>query len=104
MDKEGTYQHHVERYQALIQIHGKSAPGRAADLIEEVAFANQGYGEAYLLPHREDVGRSIPWLKRHNLDLYGIVVVMLGSTLGLFGWGLHRLRRAYSVAQKTKTL
>jgi hypothetical protein len=29
---------------------------------------------------------------------------MLGSTLGLFAWGLHKLRRAYSVVQKTKTL
>ncbi|KAI8335111.1 hypothetical protein BC941DRAFT_431258 [Chlamydoabsidia padenii] len=108
LDKEGTYQHHIRRYQALIQIHSKTAPIRAADLVEEVAFANHGGDDAHLLSHREDVGHDIPWIKRNNLDLYAIVLLMVGSTLTVFGLGVYKLAvgiyHSYCVTRKTKIL
>lgn len=104
LDVDGTYQHHIRRYQALIQIHSKAAPSRAADLIEEAAYATQGAR----FPHREDVGRSIPFMKRHNLDLYSIVLVAAGSLVGVVAWaakkGVARLFLNLQSSQKKKTL
>lgn len=104
LDKEGTYQQTVERYQALVQIHSKASPLRAADLVEETMFSSQGQ----FLPQREDVGRSLSFMKRNNLDIYGIVLMVAGSTVALISVGLFKLTRflykGYRVQQKTKTM
>jgi hypothetical protein len=104
LDVNGTYQQNVQRYQALIQIHSKAAPLRAADLIEEAAYATQGAR----FPHREDVGRSISFLKRYNLDLYAIVLIAVGFLVGLVAWavkmGVDRLFSRPQSSQKKKTL
>ncbi|ORZ19023.1 hypothetical protein BCR42DRAFT_349809 [Absidia repens] len=104
LDKEGSYQQTVKRYQALVQIHSKASPSRAADLVEEAAFSSEGR----FLPQREDVGQSLSFLKRHNLDIYGIVLLVVGITLTLLSKGVLKLARfcykGYRVQQKTKTL
>ncbi|CAO3594432.1 unnamed protein product [Absidia cylindrospora] len=104
LDKEGSYQQTVERYQALVQIHSKASPARAADLVEEALFSSQGQ----FLPQREDVGHSLSFMKRNNLDIYGIVLLVVGITVTLLSTGLLKLARlcykGYRVQQKTKTL
>ncbi|KAI8335388.1 hypothetical protein BC941DRAFT_430202 [Chlamydoabsidia padenii] len=96
LDQDGHYQAQVKRYQALIQIHSKAAPLRAADLVEEVAF---GHKDAQL-PHRQDMGQLMSWIKRHNVDIYGVAVLLVVGLLGLVGVGLFRL----SNKRKIKTL
>ncbi|KAI8328562.1 hypothetical protein BC941DRAFT_444655 [Chlamydoabsidia padenii] len=104
LDVNGTYQANVKRYQALVQIHSKAAPSRAADLVEEAAFSTDG--SRFL--HREDVGDSLSFMKRYNLDLYAIVLVLVTCVVGLVSVGAYTLaRRVFASArtyQKTKTL
>ncbi|CAO3613283.1 unnamed protein product [Cunninghamella blakesleeana] len=87
LDKDGSYQANTKKYQAIIQIQSQHAPIKAADLIEEVLFTSTGK----LIKHREDVGRSISFIKRNNLDLYGILIFSGLSILTVILLGLKKL-------------
>ncbi|CAO3591930.1 unnamed protein product [Absidia cylindrospora] len=104
LDKEGNYQRNIQRYQALIQINSKGAPSRAADIVEEVAFTNVN-GK---IPQREDVGQLIGFLKRYNLDIFGIALLVAASIVSLVVFGFYKLVFALyyrqQLQQKTKTL
>ncbi|KAI9308599.1 hypothetical protein BJ944DRAFT_93518 [Cunninghamella echinulata] len=87
LDKDGSYQENTKKFQALVQIRSKNAHIKAADVIEEVLFTSTGQ----LLKHREDVGRSLSFIKRNNLDLYGIVLVIAVSFLSILVFNLKKL-------------
>ncbi|KAI8096884.1 uncharacterized protein BX664DRAFT_275256 [Halteromyces radiatus] len=104
LDREGHYQEKINKYQAMMQIQSKSAPIRAADVVEEVAFSSQGT----LMPHREDVSRSLSFAKKHNLDIYALAIASFGSIFIIISLGLVKLVKTlyhgYHIKQKTKTL
>ncbi|ORZ19330.1 hypothetical protein BCR42DRAFT_409588 [Absidia repens] len=104
LDKEGNYQRNIQRYQALVQIRSKAAPIQAANLVEEVAFASVGSK----IPQREDVGQSLSFLKRYNLDIFGIALLVAASIVSLVVFGIYKLIFALYYRQqlqrKTKTL
>ncbi|CAO3629165.1 unnamed protein product [Mucor fragilis] len=70
-DVNGTFQRHVDRFQAMVQIHAQHGVARAADLVEEVLFASDN-GK---LPHRYPASRDMSFIKARNLDLWGFWVV-----------------------------
>ncbi|KAI8096885.1 uncharacterized protein BX664DRAFT_68397 [Halteromyces radiatus] len=104
LDRDGFYQSNIKRYQAIIQIQSKGAPSRAADLVEEVAFSHDGQ----ILPHREDVGNSMSFIKRYNLDVYLIAILLIGSFVTFVSFRLARLIKffyhGYQIKQKSKFL
>ncbi|KAF7721230.1 hypothetical protein EC973_005092 [Apophysomyces ossiformis] len=83
MDEQGHFQANVDRYKALIQIHGKHGAIRGADLVEEVAFMHRDG----LLPHRYEASRDMPFIKVHNLDLFVVLVVIILLPI----WAIYKL-------------
>nr|AOC55049.1 glycosyltransferase [Absidia caerulea] len=88
VDQQGRYQANVGRYQAMVQIHSQTAPRRAADLVEEVAFAST----QSTLPHRHDVGRSMSMIKRNNWDIHTAAVLIVVTLIGLVYRGVSSRR------------
>ncbi|KAI8085504.1 hypothetical protein BDF21DRAFT_380124 [Thamnidium elegans] len=76
VDPENKIQDTVNRYKAYVQISAANAVTRGADLMEESLFASDSDGN---LKYRQDVGYDIHWIKRNNIDVYALFVV-----LGLF--------------------
>lgn len=91
-----TIQKAVLHFGGAVQIRSLHAVQRAADSVEEMALAAI---DGKVL-HLTDVGRRIPWIKRHNLDLMG---VSLGFVAGL-GWFACKLARLLKISKKMKTL
>ncbi|CAO3644096.1 unnamed protein product [Cunninghamella echinulata] len=87
LDRDGSYQENTKKFQALIQIRSQNTHIKAADVIEEVLFTST----EQLLKHREDVGRSLSFIKRNNLDLYGIALVIVVSFLSIVVFSLKKL-------------
>lgn len=78
-DKDGTMQKAVNRYQALVQIHGRNSVDRAANIVEEVVFTADHEGH---LPHRHDIARHLSFLKRNNYDLYlGLFALVISTVI-----------------------
>lgn len=73
VDKNGAIQEKVDRYSSYIQIAATSSVRKGADVLEESLFASDSNGELY---HRRDVGYDINWIKRNNLDVYAVIVVL----------------------------
>lgn len=95
-DHGGIIQESMQRYQALVQIHGQHALTRAADLCEEALFTSNSDGK---LPHRVDVARKLSFLKRHNYDLYlGLFTLVVG-----FAALLYRTALSLKESMRVKT-
>lgn len=94
-DINGTFQHNVDRFQAMVQIHAKHGVLRAADLVEEVLFTNEN-GK---LPHRYPASRSMSFIKSHNLDLWGFWVMV---ALIFVVFGCYTLYIAYDAVLVAK--
>ncbi|KAI8643021.1 hypothetical protein BD408DRAFT_431766 [Parasitella parasitica] len=80
-DEDGEIMSSVKRYQALVQIHSRRGVVKGADLIEEVAYTHRdGF-----LKHRQSADQRMNYLKSHDLDLYGAllmtVIVGLWATI-----------------------
>ncbi|GAN04448.1 UDP-glucosyl transferase family protein [Mucor ambiguus] len=77
-DEDGEIAKNVDKYQALVQIHSRHGVAKGADLIEEVAYTH----EDGLLKHRQSADQRMGYVKSHDLDLYGALLVVVG--LGLW--------------------
>ncbi|KAG0169525.1 hypothetical protein DFQ28_003603 [Apophysomyces sp. BC1034] len=73
LDENGQFQTSVERFKALVQIHGKHGALRGADLVEEVAFMHKD-GR---LPHRYQASREMSLMKLYNIDLFGVLTTII---------------------------
>ncbi|KAJ8654836.1 hypothetical protein O0I10_009560 [Lichtheimia ornata] len=76
-DKEGHMQKVVDKYQALVQIHGRNSVDRAANIVEEVVYTADSEGH---LPHRRDIARNLSFFKRNNYDLYLGLFALITTT------------------------
>lgn len=77
VDEDGEITKNVNKYQVLVQIHSRRGVAKGADLIEEVAYTN----ENGLLKHRQSADQRMSYLKSHNLDLYGALLVVVALAL-----------------------
>ncbi|KAK4513390.1 uncharacterized protein ATC70_005388 [Mucor velutinosus] len=76
-DEDGEITKNVNKYQALVQIHSRRGVAKGADLIEEVAYTH----ENGLLKHRQSADQRMSYLKSHDLDLYGGLLIVVGLSL-----------------------
>ncbi|KAI9359424.1 hypothetical protein BD770DRAFT_363034 [Pilaira anomala] len=76
-DPTGEIKQNVKRIQALTQIHSEHSVIRGADIVEEVVYTQK----EGLLPHRVPVSERMSFIKSNNLDLYAVLVIVLGSAL-----------------------
>lgn len=97
-DKDGEIQKNVDRFQALTQIHSEHGVIRAADLVEEVAYAHVN-GK---LPHRESADRRMSYLKGNNYDLYGALVAILFASFYAVVFGAKKLIALKKTASNEK--
>ncbi|KAI7880330.1 UDP-Glycosyltransferase/glycogen phosphorylase [Lichtheimia hyalospora FSU 10163] len=77
-DEDGSMQKAVNKYQALLQIHGQNSVDRAANIVEEVVFTADSQGH---LPHRRDIARNLSFFKRNNYDLYLGLLALVAVTI-----------------------
>lgn len=95
-DQDGMIQKSMQRYQALVQIHGQHALVRAADLCEEVLFTSNKDGK---LAHRIDIAHNLSILKRNNYDLY----LGLFALVAILSVLLHRITLSLKESMRVKT-
>jgi hypothetical protein len=95
-DIDGFYQKNVRRYQALVQIHSRHGPLRAADLVEEVIYTSTGG----LLPYRYEDSRYMSFIKSRNLDLYTAVALAVLAPTFLMIWCIKKCLARKQVKQK----
>ncbi|KAI9476185.1 MAG: hypothetical protein EXX96DRAFT_507204 [Benjaminiella poitrasii] len=76
-DKDGEIMRNVKRIQALTQIHSKHSVLKGADIVEEVAYTHKNG----ILPHRQSADKRMSYIKSHNLDLYGALLLFVSSGL-----------------------
>ncbi|KAI8877854.1 glycosyltransferase family 1 protein [Backusella circina FSU 941] len=88
LDEDDKFQHSVNRFQALVQIHSRNGIKRAADLVEEVLFTH----ENGLLRHRFEASRYMSSIKSQNLDLLAFLIIL---TLGFIVAAICTVRYAY---------
>jgi hypothetical protein len=101
-DEDGEIAKGVKRFQSLVQIHSTHGILKGADAVEEVAFVNVD-GK---LPHRYPASRNMNYFKAHNIDLYGLLALII---LGTFSVVFYGSKTAYktltsSSQKKVKTL
>lgn len=77
VDETGEIMRNVKKFQALVQIHSRHSVTKGADLVEEVAYTHEGG----ILKHRESADQRMSYLKSHDLDLYGTLVVTVIAAL-----------------------
>ncbi|KAF1802140.1 hypothetical protein V8B55DRAFT_1477376 [Mucor lusitanicus] len=76
-DEDGEIAKNVDKYQALVQIHSRRGVAKGADIVEEVAYTHEN-GH---LKHRQSADQRMGYLKSHDLDLYGALLVAVGLVL-----------------------
>ncbi|KAI7901476.1 uncharacterized protein BX663DRAFT_437558 [Cokeromyces recurvatus] len=78
-DKDGEIMSNVNRMQALVQIRSKHSVLRGADIVEEVAYTHK---DGKLL-YRQSADKRMSYIKAHNLDLYGALVLLIAFGLSV---------------------
>jgi hypothetical protein len=76
VDSSGNIQANVDRFSAYVQLNAANSIARSADLLEESLFASNEKG---VLFHRRSVGYDVPWIKRHNLDIFALALSVVAS-------------------------
>jgi hypothetical protein len=95
-DSDGFYQKNVRRYQALVQIHSRHGPVRAANLVEEVIYTNKDG----LVPHRYEDSRYMSFFKAHNLDIYIAAALVVLVPAFLLIWCIKKCLAPTPIKQK----
>ncbi|KAI7895502.1 uncharacterized protein EV154DRAFT_413140 [Mucor mucedo] len=73
VDPQKKIQDKLDRYSAFIQGSAIHAVVRGADIMEESLFASDDSGK---LSYRRDVGYDIHWMKKNDIDIYALVVIL----------------------------
>ncbi|KAG1086080.1 hypothetical protein G6F42_021134 [Rhizopus arrhizus] len=94
-DEDGEITKNVNKYQALVQIHSRRGVAKGADLIEEVAYTH----ENGLLKHRQSADQRMSYLKSHDLDLYGALLVVVALAL----WVINAIIKYVSLNLKASS-
>ncbi|KAI8884111.1 glycosyltransferase family 1 protein [Backusella circina FSU 941] len=102
-DEDGEIAKGVKRFQSLVQIHSTHGIMKGADAVEEVAFVNVD-GK---LPHRYPASRNMNYFKAHNIDLYGLLALVVLSSFSALFYGskmVYKTVTSSSSQKKVKTL
>ncbi|KAI8365753.1 hypothetical protein BD560DRAFT_401581 [Blakeslea trispora] len=78
LDQDGEIVENLKRFQSLIQIRSQHSIIRGADAVEEVVYTHKNG----ILPHRISADRRMSFIKSHNLDIYGILVLIFSVFFG----------------------
>jgi hypothetical protein len=78
VDPKGEIQASADRYSAYVQLNTASSIARSADLLEESLFASNEKGVLY---HRRSVGYDVPWIKKHNLDIFALALSVVAGLI-----------------------
>ncbi|CAO3611444.1 unnamed protein product [Cunninghamella echinulata] len=81
-------QKNVKRYSAMVQIHSKHGVTRGANLIEEVLFT---YDPEQGLHHRYEASRSMNVFVKYNIDVYSIIILVVGFFFFTTKWIVYKL-------------
>lgn len=101
-DEDGEVKKNLKRMQAITQIRSRNGAKVGADLIEEVAFSSIGEK----IPHRYEASRNMSFVKAHNLDLYGILALLVSGILMALGFasfmGIKAIKMMLKAQKKDK--
>ncbi|KAI8085506.1 hypothetical protein BDF21DRAFT_359667 [Thamnidium elegans] len=101
VDPQNKIQDTVNRYKAYAQVSASNAVIRGADLMEESLFASDSQGMLY---YRYDVGYEIHWVKRYNIDIYALFVVLSLCILKVGLMCLGPIRYRINLMPKLKSI
>ncbi|KAI8883839.1 glycosyltransferase family 1 protein [Backusella circina FSU 941] len=97
-DKDGEIKKNLKRMQAITQIRSRNGAKVGADLIEEVAFSSI----EQKIPHRYEASRNMSFIKAHNIDIYGILLVLVSGALIMLGLIFYNSIKAIKTILKSQ--
>lgn len=100
VDSQGKFQDTLNRYSAFVQVSTIHAVTRGADIMEESLFASDESGKLY---YRRDVGYDIHWIKRNDVDIFVVIIILCYIALKT-GYYMYRLSETKYIKLHKKTL